>query len=75
MELNRIPKLVKDGFRGKIYATLLTAELSKILLLDSASIQEMEAEWQTRKNRRAGAGAVKPLYTVADAEACIPNSR
>jgi metallo-beta-lactamase family protein len=68
----RIPKLVKDGFRGKIYATLPTAELCKILLLDSAHIQEMEAEWQTRKNRRAGDVDVEPLYTLADAEACFP---
>ncbi|PIU30894.1 MAG: MBL fold hydrolase [Syntrophobacteraceae bacterium CG07_land_8_20_14_0_80_61_8] len=68
----RIPKLVKDGFRGPIYTTLPTAELCKILLQDSAHIQEMEAGWQTRKNRRRGGDAVAPLYTQADAEACIP---
>jgi metallo-beta-lactamase family protein len=68
----RIPKLVKDGFRGKIYCSLPTAELCKILLLDSAHIQEMEAEWHTRKNRRRSRSAVEPLYTVADAEACLP---
>ena len=68
----RIPKLVKDGFRGKIYATPATMELAKILLMDSAHIQEMEAEWQTRKNRRAGNVAVEPLYTVPDVEVCLP---
>ncbi len=68
----RLPKLVKDGFRGKIYCTLPTAELCKILLLDSAHIQEMDAEWLTRKNRRGGEGEVKPLYTVEDAAACSP---
>jgi len=68
----RIPKLVKDGFKGAIYTTLPTLELSKILLLDSAHIQEMEAEWQTRKNRRTGRPDVKPLYTVSEAEACFP---
>jgi metallo-beta-lactamase family protein len=68
----RIPKLVKDGFRGKIYATPPTMELCRILLLDSAHIQEMEAEWQTRKNRRAGNVAVEPLYIVQDVEACLP---
>jgi len=68
----RIPKLVKDGFRGKIYTTLPTAELCKILLLDSAHIQESEAEWQSRKNRRRGEGDVEPLYGKADAEACFP---
>lgn len=68
----RIPKLVKDGFRGKIYASLPTAELAKILLLDSAHIQEMEAELQTRKNRRRGQPEITPLYTLEDVEACLP---
>lgn len=68
----RIPKLVKDGFRGPIYTTLPTAELCKILLSDSAHIQEMEAEWRTRKNRRRGGGVVEPLYTEADVQACVP---
>ena len=68
----RLPKLVRDGFRGKIYTTLPTAELTKILLLDSAHIQEMEAELQTRKNRRRGNSEIAPLYTTADAEACFP---
>ncbi|GKT10653.1 MBL fold metallo-hydrolase RNA specificity domain-containing protein [Desulforhabdus sp. TSK] len=67
----RIPKLVKDGFKGRIYTSVPTAELVKILLLDSAHIQEMEAGWQTRKNRRRGGPDVEPLYTVADAEACF----
>ncbi|MGV8073063.1 MAG: MBL fold metallo-hydrolase RNA specificity domain-containing protein [Syntrophobacteraceae bacterium] len=67
----RIPKLVKDGFKGKIYATLPTIELSKILLLDSAHIQEMEAEWQTRKNYRRGKTLVEPLYSVQDAQRCL----
>lgn len=68
----RIPKLVKSGFRGPIYTTLPTAELCKILLLDSAHIQEMEAEWQSRKNRREGKPEVAPLYTTDDAKACLP---
>ncbi len=68
----RIPKLVKDGFRGRIYASSPTVELTKILLLDSAHIQEMEAEWQTRKNNRRGEPLIQPLYQLADAEACLP---
>ncbi len=68
----RLPKLVKDGFRGKIFMTLPTAELVKILLLDSAHIQEMEAEWESRKMRRRGKPDVVPLYTVKDAEDCFP---
>src|SRR5271157_826010 len=56
----RIPKLVKDGFRGKIFASAPTGELSRILLLDSAHIQEMEAEWHTRKNKRQGGPLTDP---------------
>ncbi|MEJ5366400.1 MAG: MBL fold metallo-hydrolase [Desulfosoma sp.] len=67
----RLPKLVKDGFRGPIYATGPTAELCRILLLDSAHIQEMEAEWQTRKNLRKGRDPVPPLYTADDAEKAL----
>jgi metallo-beta-lactamase family protein len=64
----RIPKLVKDGFRGKIITSPPTAELCQIMLLDSAHVQEMDAEWQTRKNRRKGKVQVLPLYTTEDAE-------
>jgi metallo-beta-lactamase family protein len=67
----RIPRLVKEGFRGRIYASAPTVELAKILLLDSAHIQEMEAEWQTRKNKRRGEPLTEPLYRLADAEACF----
>jgi metallo-beta-lactamase family protein len=41
------------------------------MLLDSAHVQEMEADWQTRKNRRQGKGEILPLYTTQDAEASI----
>lgn len=68
----RIPKLVKDGFRGRIYATPPTVELVRILLQDSAHIQEMETEWQNRKSRRRGEAVLQPLYGLADAEACFP---
>ena len=64
----RIPKLVKDGFRGKIITSPPTAELCEIMFLDAAHIQEMDAEWQTRKNRRQAHGVVEPLYTTEDAQ-------
>jgi metallo-beta-lactamase family protein len=64
----RIPKLVKDGFKGRIITSPPTAELCEIMLLDSAHIQEMDAEWQTRKNKRRSRNEVIPLYTTADAE-------
>ncbi|MCD7857792.1 MAG: MBL fold metallo-hydrolase [Clostridiales bacterium] len=67
----RLPLLVKQGFRGPIYATGLTCKLLSIMLLDSAHIQESDASWANQKGRRAGKEAVEPLYTVADAEAAL----
>lgn len=64
----RIPKLVKDGFRGRIIATNPTYDLCKIMLKDSAKIQESDVEWENRKRKRAGKPAVEPLYTMGDAE-------
>lgn len=63
----RLPQLVKEGFAGTIYATKATMELCSIMLLDSAHIQESEAEWKSRKNRRSGKDGVDPLYTQEDA--------
>ena len=67
----RIPKLVKDGFQGQIITSPPTAELCEIMLLDSAHVQEMDAEWQTRKNRRQGRAGAVPLYSMQDAEASL----
>ena len=64
----RLPLLVKRGFRGRIFATEMTCRLLRIMLLDSASIQESEAEYESRKGERAGKKPVEPVYTVADAE-------
>ena len=64
----RVPMLIKQGFQGRIITTRLTADLLDIMLLDSAHIQEADAEWKNRKAERSGAPRVEPLYTVADAE-------
>lgn len=63
-----IPKAVKEGFKGKILCTKATFELCRIMLRDSAHIQEMEAEWQNRKNIRSGQKPVEPLYNMEEAE-------
>lgn len=62
-----LPKMAADGFKGPIYCTEPTAALLEIMLADSAHIQEMDAEWATRKQKRKGATPVQPLYTMADA--------
>ena len=64
----RVPMLVKQGFRGRILTTRVTANLMDIMLLDSAHIQESDAEWKNRKAARSGAPKVEPLYTIEDAE-------
>ena len=62
-----LPLLYKNGFRGAIFATDATADLCRIMLLDSAHIQESDAQWKTRKAQRQGKPSVEPLYTQEDA--------
>ncbi len=63
----RIPKLIKEGFKGKIIATKATKELCDIILIDSGHIQEADAAWENNKRKRAGKPFVEPLYTAEDA--------
>ncbi|HEY1080084.1 MAG TPA: MBL fold metallo-hydrolase, partial [Bdellovibrio sp.] len=62
-----LPLLVKAGFRGRIYCTPATLELTKIILLDSAKIQEEEADYANRKRFSKHTPAL-PLYTTEDVE-------
>ncbi len=61
-----LPRLVKEGFKGRIITTSATKDLLEIMLYDSAHIQESDAEWLTRKALRAGKPPVIPLYTAED---------
>ena len=70
-----LPRLVKDGFRGPILATAATADLARIVLLDSAHIQEEDAAFKRKRHQKEGRQGPHPeipLYTVAEAEAVFP---
>ena len=62
-----LPLMVKDGFKGPVYCTAPTVDLLQVMLIDSAHIQEIEAEWATRKQKRRGSKPVAPLYSQEDA--------
>ncbi len=66
-----LPMLYARGFRGEVYTTRATADLSAIMLRDSAHIQQFEAEWRNRKAQRSGGETYVPLYTMEDALGAI----
>lgn len=75
-----LPRLCLKGFKGPIYCTEPTAALLKVMLLDSAFIQEKEAEWENfrpdgRRGRSARRNETAPLYTVAQAQSCLKQLR
>lgn len=65
-----LPALVRDGFRGPIWCTPGTADLSRILLPDAAHIQEEDARFAS-KHRTSRHDPARPLYTTADAERAL----
>jgi metallo-beta-lactamase family protein len=74
-----LPKLVRDGFRGPIYATSATSAIVPILLKDSAHIQAEDAATKLRRHRREGRsgkhGPPTPLYTQQDVERAVARIR
>ena len=66
-----LPKLVRDGFRGRIMATRGTIDLCSYLLPDAGSIQESEVRTLNRRNTARGRAEVSPIYTQADALASL----
>jgi metallo-beta-lactamase family protein len=70
-----LPKLVREGYQGKIYCTPATAEIAKLILLDAAHLQEEDAEFKRKRHEkegRKGAYPEVPLYTVDEVKAMLP---
>lgn len=67
----RLPWFVAQGYEGPIHATRPTAELTPIMLRDSAHIQESDAEYLNQKTNRRQEPKIIPLYTKADAERTV----
>jgi len=71
-----LPKLVREGYKGKIYCTQATADIAQIILLDAAKLQEEDAAFKAKRHRKEGRRGPYPeipLYTVEDAEAVQPH--
>jgi metallo-beta-lactamase family protein len=71
-----LPKLVRDGYEGKIYCTQATAEIAQIILLDAAQLQAEDATFKRERHKkegRRGPYPEMPLYTVEDAQAVGPH--
>ncbi|SEJ57853.1 metallo-beta-lactamase family protein [Dyadobacter koreensis] len=66
-----IPRLVRKGFSGPIYCTAATADLCRIMLLDSAHIQEKDLERINRRRERQGRPLLEELYNGEDAEKAL----
>jgi metallo-beta-lactamase family protein len=66
-----IPKLVKEGFKGKIFCTPATKDLTDILLQDSAVIQRDDTKYINRKREKKGLPLFEPMYSLADANAAM----
>ena len=63
-----IPNLVKKGFKGKIYATSATLDLCRIMLKDSAHIQENDLKHVNKRRYKRGEVLLEPLYDIQDVE-------
>jgi len=73
-----VPKLVREGFAGHVYCSRATAEVARIVMLDSGYLQEADVKYKRKRHgkaRRKSPHPYVPLYTVADAKAALPHLR
>src|SRR5437867_3255126 len=66
-----LPNLCRQGYAGNIYCTFATRDLAAIMLVDSAKIQEDDAEYLSKKRAKKALPPVEPLYTAGDAEQAL----
>jgi metallo-beta-lactamase family protein len=67
----RLPKLVKEGFKGNVYLTNASFPLLDLMLRDAAHIQLRDTEWENKRRERAGKELLEPLYELEDVEALL----
>ncbi len=67
-----IPRLVKQGFKGKIFCTPATKDLTEILLEDSAQIQRDDTKFMNKRRAKQGLPPFEPLYDLDDAQNVFP---
>ncbi len=70
-----LPRLVREGFSGRIHCTRPTAEIARLMLADSAHLQVEDAAYKSRKARRRGGPSVSPLYNMDDVLQCTEQFR
>ncbi len=70
-----LPKLMRAGYTGPIYATAATRDLCEVMLADAGGIQEAEVRDLNRRNQRRGRPLVEPIYTARDAKQLMPQFR
>ncbi len=66
-----IPKLIKDGYKGKVFATPATKDLAAVLMEDSAGIQESDIKFENKRRGLVGLPYLQPLYSTEDALAAV----
>lgn len=67
----RLPKLVKDGFKGPVFLTEASSPLLELMLIDAVHLQSRDIEWENKRRQRAGKKLLEPLYTLDDVEALL----